>query len=131
MKKGCMCICMLLVCCGLQGMLLGQTTGKVSGRVVDAGSGQGLFGANVLIEGTSMGAVTADDGSFYVINVPPGTYDVRVTMMGFETVRMAGVRVSVNRTTPVDFQLKQTVLQSSEVVVIQAQKVAIKKDQTG
>jgi outer membrane receptor protein involved in Fe transport len=116
---------------GIAGICFGQTTGKVSGRVVDAGSGQGLFGANVLIEGTSMGAVTADDGSFYVINVPPGTYDVRVTMMGFETVRMAGVRVSVNRTTPVDFQLKQTVLQSSEVVVIQAQKVAIKKDQTG
>jgi hypothetical protein len=130
MKRRTLVLAVLAGLLELAGTVFSQTTGKITGKVTDARNGEALIGANVLIEGTTMGTVAGDDGYYFIINVPPGTYNVRV-MMGYETIRVASVRVSVNRTTPVDVDMKQTVIQSDEVVVIQAQKVAIKKDQTG
>ena len=109
---------------------LSQTTGKIAGSVFDAGTGDPLIGANVMLEGTSLGAATALDGSFFVINVPPGAYTVRVSMMGYEIQHLENLKVSVNRTSTISVKLKQTVLETGEVVVVQADKVSIRKDQT-
>lgn len=108
---------------------LAQTTGKISGKVLDTRSGQPLPGANVIVEGTSSGAVADINGDFFIINIAPGTYTLRAQMMGFETVRMQQVQVSVNRTTDAKIRMKETILEG-EVVVVQAEKVAMKKDQT-
>jgi len=110
-------------------LLMAQTTGKISGRVTDSNTGEVLPGVNVILEGTSSGAAADLNGDFFILNVPPGTYTVRAQMVGYETMRMENVRVSVNRTTEIKVRLRQTVLQG-EVVVVQAEKVAIKKDQT-
>ncbi|UCE07924.1 MAG: TonB-dependent receptor, partial [bacterium] len=117
----------LLFCA--QELIYAQTTGKIAGKVTDATTGDPLIGANVFIEGTTLGAAAGPEGEFFIINVPPGLYSLRVQMMGYETVRFENVRVSVNRTTNIDVKAKQTVLEG-EVVVVQAEKVAIKKDQT-
>jgi len=69
------------------------------------------------------------NGEFFIINISPGVYTLRVQMMGYETVLYQDVQVSVNRTTDVHIQMKPTVIEG-EVVVVQAEKVAIKKDQT-
>ena len=106
-----------------------QTTCKVAG-IVSYESNTPLVGANIMLEGTSLGAAAASDGHFYIINVPPGVYNLRVTMMGYETLLLRSVRISVNRTTDVEIRMKPTVLESSEVIVVQAEKVTIKKDQT-
>ncbi|MBN2356089.1 TonB-dependent receptor, partial [candidate division KSB1 bacterium] len=113
----------------LPALFYGQTTGKIAGRVTDAATGDALPGANLLLEGTGMGAVTDVNGDFYILNIAPGAYTIRASMMGYETLRMQNVQVSVNRTTEVKLPLRQTVLEG-EVVVVQAEKVAIKKDQT-
>lgn len=112
-----------------QQLLIAQTTGKIAGKVTDAETGDPLVGTNVVIEGTTMGAATGLEGDFFIINVPPGLYTLRIQMMGYKTVLYENVRVSVNRTTEVEVQMKQTVLEGEEVV-IQAEKIAIKKDQT-
>ncbi len=125
-REQCLVFLSLLI---LPAMLLGQTTGKIAGRVVDSQTGEALLGANLILEGTTIGAVADVNGDFFIINIPPGTYTVRAQMVGYETQRMENVKVSVNRTTEVRFRLKQTVIQG-EVVVVQAEKVAIKKDQT-
>lgn len=119
----------LLLLLLVPGFLLAQTTGKISGKVTDARNGQPLPGANVIVEGTSSGAVADLNGDFFILNVAPGTYTLRAQMMGFETVRMQNVQVSVNRTTESKIHMKETVLEG-EVVVVQAEKVAMKKDQT-
>ncbi len=106
-----------------------QTTGKISGKVYDASSKEPLIGANVIIQGTMKGAATDLKGKFFIINVPPGVYTLRIQMMGYETVRYENLRVSVNRTTEVNIPMKQTVIQGKEIVV-QAEKVTMKKDQT-
>ena len=63
--------------------------GKIAGRVVEAETGDPLIGATVYIEEISQGAVVAPDGSYAIINVAPGVYTVRASMIGFGTVRRA------------------------------------------
>ncbi|HDQ43946.1 MAG TPA: TonB-dependent receptor [bacterium] len=120
----------VLVVFGVAMNLLAQTTGKIAGRITDASSGEGLAGANVIIEGTMLGAAAALDGSYFIINVPPGVYSLKATMMGYQPTRIEGVQVSVNRTTTQDVSLNQTVLETGDVVVVQADRMAIKRDQT-
>lgn len=106
-----------------------QTTGKIAGRVLDAPTGAPLPAVNVVVEGTSRGAATDENGTFVILNMPPGVYTLRASMIGYEAVRLQNVRVSVNRTEEVTIRLSPTVLEGKEVVV-QAERVVIKKDQT-
>ncbi len=48
------------------------TTGKIAGTVKDAKTGEPLPSANVVIEGTTLGAATNPDGYFAILNIPPG-----------------------------------------------------------
>lgn len=110
-------------------VLIAQTTGKIAGKITDATTKEALVGANILVEGTSLGTAAGPTGDFYIINIPPGRYTLIVRMMGYETIRYENVMVSVNRTSEVNLRLTPTVIEGQEVVV-QAEKAAIKKDQT-
>lgn len=106
-----------------------QTTGKIKGRVVDQKTGEPLPSANVFIEGTVRGAATDANGDFYILNIPPGKYTLRAQIIGYNAVKVTGVVVSVNRTANVSFSMTEEVLEGQDVIVY-AEKVAIKKDQT-
>ncbi len=105
------------------------TTGKISGVVTDASSKQGLVGANIVLVGTTMGAAADADGSFFILNVPPGVYSVRATMMGYGPMLQQQVQVSVDRTTTVNFALSSAALAGQEVVIT-AQRPLVEKDVT-
>lgn len=100
-----------------QGQLLAGTTGKIAGRVIDKKTGEPLIGANVLILGTHLGAAADNKGKYFILQVPPGTYSVRATMIGYVPVTVKGVKVRVDLTTRVDFELEPTVIESPGVVV--------------
>jgi len=104
-------------------------SGKISGSVTDKDSGEPLPGANVTIVGTNYGAAASLEGDYYIINVPPGVYDVKAQFMGYKAMTVTNVNVNVNRTTDVKFRLELAVIEGQEVVV-EASKVAQKKDQT-
>ena len=106
-----------------------QTTGKIAGRVIDRETEDPLPGANIMIDGSSMGTASGMNGTFFIINVPPGQYTLKIQMMGYETMLYENIQVSVNRTTTAEIKMKSTVIEG-EVVVVQAEKITIKKDQT-
>jgi len=106
-----------------------QTTGKIAGMVSDGSNNEPLAGANVIIEGGNLGASVGLDGSFYIINIQPGNYVVSVQMIGYETVQVENVQVSVNRTSYLDLTLNPAIMEG-EVIVVQASKISTKKDQT-
>lgn len=61
----------------------------LSGRVVEAQSGEPLIGASVWTENLGKGAVTDEDGMFTISNLPVGNVELRVSFLGFETFRKA------------------------------------------
>jgi outer membrane receptor protein involved in Fe transport len=111
------------------GSAIGQTTGKIGGIVIDKATREPLIGANVMLVGTTMGTVADLQGNFYIINIFPGAYAVQASMIGYRPVRMQNVRISVNSTTTLRFEMEKTVLQGDPVIVT-ASAVSFKKDQT-
>ena len=107
-----------------------QTTGKISGRIVSAKDDTKLVGVNVVILSTKEGTSSDIDGFFNIINVLPGTYSLKIMMIGYESVVVKDVRVSVNRTVSLDIKMNESILEGQEVVVF-ATKFSTKKDQTG
>jgi len=108
----------------------GGTTGKIAGKVTDAETNDPLPGCNVIIEGTNFGAASNADGEFFIINIPPGTYTVRASMIGYKAYRIENVRVLIDLTTEVDFSMEVQVLNIEEEVVVTAQRPLIQKDVT-
>lgn len=109
--------------------LYGQTSGKISGRIIEKETGEPLVGANVIITQTQAGTSADEEGYFNLINVSPGKYSVRVMMIGYESITIENVVVSVNRTTSLDVEMKMGVIESKEVIIY-ASKLSRKKDQT-
>jgi hypothetical protein len=93
-------------------------TGKITGIVKDASTGEALIGANVLLEGTTTGAATNVDGYYVIINILPGTYTLRASMVGYAPETVQQVRVNIDQTTEMNFNLKSNAFQTEEVVVI-------------
>jgi len=94
--------------------------GAISGRLTDAATGAPLAGARVeALAGARAVASTfsADDGSYRLANVPPGTYTVVITLLGYETQRIEGVRVVAGETTLVGAQLVASAFQLNPVVI--------------
>jgi outer membrane receptor protein involved in Fe transport len=119
-------VCMLML---LAGIAFGGTTGKIAGRVVDATTGERLPGANVIVEGTQMGGVTDARGNYFIINLPIGTYTVRVSHVGYAAKAVSGVKVIVDMTTTLDFTITSQEIQTEEVIV-SASRPAIQQDLT-
>ena len=107
--------------------LLASTTGKIAGKVTDAENGQPLPGVTVLIEGTTMGTSTGIDGSYAILDVPPGTYTIRFSMVGYEKTVVEGVRVEIDLTSTVNVQMRQSAVTTGEVVVT-AQRPIVTRD---
>lgn len=106
------------------------STGKIVGRVVDTKSGEPLINANIVVDQTTMGATTDLDGNFFILNVPPGTYELKCTMLNYHPATYSNVRVSSDRTTIANFKMTETVIQLAEDVVFVAKKPMIRKDAT-
>ncbi len=108
--------------------LYSQTSGKLVGRVTDE-SGEPLIGANVILDGTTMGAATDLEGYYSIINVRAGTYSIRFRFLGFKTRVVENIRVSADQTTKLDAVLELEVIVGEEVVVV-AQKPLVEYNQT-
>ncbi|UCE04726.1 MAG: TonB-dependent receptor, partial [bacterium] len=107
-------------------MIYAGTTGKITGIVSDAESGQPLPSVNVMIEGTNFGAATSLSGNYVILNVPPGAYTLKFTMIGYAEYRVQNVRVIIDLTTNIDARLKMEVLMGEEVVVVAERPLVIK-----
>jgi len=108
-------LCCLLLLAALP--LHAGTTGTLSGRVLDA-DGKPVAAATVLVVGTRLGAYSDAEGKFLILNVAPGTYEVKASRLGFNAVTVTGVVVSADNTTRLDFKMGDTNLKTEEVVII-------------
>ncbi len=106
-----------------------QTVGKISGKITDEVTGEALAGCNVVIVGTQLGAATDIDGTYFILNVQPGKYNLQASYLGYQKVLQRDVIVNSGRTTVADFKLKASALLQQEVVV-EAKRPDVERDKT-
>jgi len=97
-----------------------SANGKIAGSVSDFKTGEALIGVSVYLEGTEKGAISDFDGNYVVKDVPPGTYSLRVQMVGYSTYRVEEVVVKSGESTDLSFRLEATVHDLGETIVVTA-----------
>lgn len=95
-------------------------SGKISGKIIDASTGEALIGATVLIDGLSKGSAADMEGAFSINNVPVGTYSITVSYITYETKKINQVSVKANEVTNLDLTLSQSSAATTSVVEISA-----------
>ena len=92
------------------------TNPNIAGVVRDKSTGELLPGATVILSGTSLGASTDPEGKYVIRNVPPGSYTIGVTYIGYEPVTVSAT-VEAGVDLKEDFRLQSVALQGETVVV--------------
>lgn len=111
-------------------LALAGTTGKIAGTVENSKTGEPIPGATVRIVGTDMATQTDTDGEYFFISLEAGTYEVQVSVIGYEQVEKKDVRVLLDLTTPVDFEISQTEIPLKRQLKVYAERPPIQKDLT-
>jgi TonB-dependent receptor len=92
-------------------------TGRLKGSVVDSSTNEMLVGADVVLQGTSIGAATDIEGNYVVNAIPPGKYIVKCSYIGYKE-KQTSVIISNDKTSELNFRLSVNVVRGKEVVVI-------------
>lgn len=100
-------------------------TGVLTGRVYDKKTGEPLAFANVVIEGTELGAATDAAGKYEIINIPPGRYKVTASYIRYNPMSVTDVLIVQDQTVTLDFRLSETVVELGRVVDVVASKVKL------
>ena len=93
-------------------------TGSIKGVLTDKNTGETLIGATVMVQGTSLGAVTDLDGAFTIEKVPAGTVSLRITFVGYLTEELKAVAVKQGETTTLQLKMSPELktMKNAEVV---------------
>jgi len=105
----------LLLLCASTGQA--ASTGKIAGVVQDGESGVALPNANIVLVDTELGTISDEEGRFFILNVPPGMYSIRVTYIGYAAYTVEEVRVSSGLTTEVDLEPTSEAIRGEEMIV--------------
>jgi hypothetical protein len=98
-------------------ILSAQSTGKITGRVVDKISQQPIPGVNILVLETQFGAATDLNGEFEITNVPVGNYQVKASAIGYISIVKSDVIVNSVRPVQLTYELNETVLELEDITV--------------
>jgi len=106
-----------------------QTWGKIVGVVKDGQTGELLPGANVMIEGSMIGAASDTKGYYMILRVPTGKHTIIANYLGYQRALTKNVEVLTGLTTTVNFDLHPEALLGEEVVIV-AESPLVRKDLT-
>lgn len=114
--------CLLLLCgATLPSAAVAQApTGRIVGRVIDAGSGEGIADAAVQVVGTTLGTASGVGGRFTLSAVPAGTVTLHVRRIGYAPKTVTGVLLGAGKTVERDISMLAATMQLSAQVVTAA-----------
>ena len=94
--------------------------GKLSGKIIDADTHEPLIGANIVVVNTDLGAASNTDGEYFILNITPGTYSIKLSYVGYapriiQEVRIvAGITYELNVELSTDFTLPEIVVEDKK-----------------
>lgn len=106
-----------------------STTGKITGKITNSKTGEPLSYITVVVQETSLGAASEMDGYYSINNVPPGTYNLRASAIGYNPVVIKNVKVNIGLTTNLDIKMEDVTVQLTDVVITAARPM-VQKDLT-
>ena len=92
-----------------------QQTGRITGRVIEASSGQGLADVGVQVVGTTLGTSSGVDGRFTLPAVPAGTVTLQFRRIGFTPKTVTGIMLEA------ETSLEQNVTLTTAAIQLAAQ----------
>jgi len=98
-------------------VLFAQSTGMVTGVVKSAKTGETIIGASVRIEGTNLVGKSNVKGIFTISGIPPKTYNIICTSIGFENETRFGVVIRSEGNADINFELAEKKKQLGKVVI--------------
>jgi len=114
-----------LLCLTFIGLFLfAADFGKITGRVVDNETGEPLIGADVIVEGTELGAATDESGEYTVLYVPVGSHMLVASYISYDPYTYTKVVVNADQTTVLNFRMRPTVLEM-EAFIVEAEREMI------
>jgi hypothetical protein len=103
--------------------------GSITGYIIENSTGEPLVGANVILEGTSMGSVTDVNGKFLISNVPAGYYNLSGSYVGFIKVRTS-INVIEKNIANITLPLEETTIDELGEVVVTSEKPIVHMNQS-
>ena len=109
--------------------LFAGTTGKLAGKVEDQ-NGDPVAFASVFFEELGIGNQTKENGTYIIINIPPGTYTLICQRGGFTAQKVTGVRINVDETTLQNITLTKEAIEIGGYKVQEARVEMVRRDKT-
>lgn len=101
----------------LNSNIFAQSTGVITGKVVDNITKQPLIGVNLIVVGTTIGAATDIDGNYEISNLTPGTYSITASYISYTETSKADILVSSARPKEVNFEMAESTINIEGVTV--------------
>ncbi|RYU79171.1 TonB-dependent receptor [Hymenobacter persicinus] len=107
-----------------------QTTGQLSGTVRDRATQEALPGVTVVLDGTSFGTATDEQGRYKLTGVPTGSYNLRATFIGYDALLRANVSVTSGNVNNINLELSAGAKQLGEVTVTASRAIRVATAET-
>ncbi len=105
--------------------VVAQDFGSLTGKV-ETEDGEALFATNIVVKGPvikgTRGTITNDQGNYRIDNLPPGTYEITISYIGYETIVATGVEIRPGESMTRNFKLTAVALIGQQVVVSASRK---------
>lgn len=93
-------------------------TNSIKGKIVNGINNEPIPFANVIIDGTQIGATSDIDGNYEIPNLTPGLYNIICSTVGFEKKLIDEIEVTSSRATVVNISMKETTAQLQQVEIV-------------
>ncbi len=100
------------------GSASGQELASLNGTVTEAGTGEPLLGASVILVGTYSGGTVDINGNYFISKIKPGDYDIKVQFIGFETKLFTGISFAEGESKELNVVLKEQSQSLNEITVV-------------
>ena len=101
-------------------LVYAQNNGTLTGQVIDNKTLLPLEGSTVLVEGTTIGVITDAEGYFSIQDIPPKTYKITASFLGYTSETKFNVIVKSVGTADLLFKLEEDNQILDEVVVVKS-----------
>lgn len=91
--------------------------GTIRGRILDQSTSETLIGVPVMLEGTTLGAVTDLDGYYKIDQIPSGTYSLVIRYIGYNSKILPGIQVTNKSVSVIDVTMEASSLLLNEVTI--------------